>query len=114
MGGESLLFIFIYNFLSVCEKNYLHEVVFSTLEVGDDKFLKDAYQEMWVRILLEWPKLDSVRKVFTYLNGSVELDLIHQTLSRVIRWMKLLVAFGFRHSLFATGISGSRLGQCRK
>jgi hypothetical protein len=106
------------SFVSTCEKNYLRDVIFGeppkvedpTLEesatIGDEGFYKRAYHELWVRILLEWAnmnfsstskdsehsfKLNAVRKALTYHEGSAELKLTQQTLSRVLCWMDILI-----------------------
>jgi hypothetical protein len=78
--------------VATCEKNYLIDIVFVKIsDIGDEGFFKDAYQEIWIRILLEWPKLDSVRKLFTHLEGSIELILIQQTIRRITHWIEILV-----------------------
>jgi hypothetical protein len=108
-----------------CEKNYLREVVFSKFpNAGDESFFKAAYQEIWIRIILDWSAvedsqkmsvlesvrqvvhpvhkispLDAVRKLFIHTQGSIELDVIHQTLFRVVHWMRLLLNFQV-HEIF--------------
>jgi hypothetical protein len=75
-----------------CERNYLKDLLCARLsDIGDELFFKEAYQEIWNRILLEWPKLDSIRKIFIHLQGEIELDVIRQTVSRIVHWMRLLL-----------------------
>lgn len=84
--------------IPICEKNYLREVVFDQFSnLGDETFFKDAYTELWARILLDWPHLDSIRMVFTLVKGSLSATLILQTLLRVLRWMEVLMKLQEEH-----------------